>query len=129
MRREVIDEFFCNADGACAWAASAVRSGEGLVEIDVDDVETEIAGPGFADDGVEVCAVVICEAIDAVNQVADLFDVRVEKAQRIGVGEHKARDFIVEEFFKGGDIHHAFVGAGDGHDFVAGDGGVAGFVP
>jgi len=44
----------------------------------VDDVEAEVAGAGFADDGVEVCAVVIGEAIDAVNQVANLFDIGVE---------------------------------------------------
>ena len=43
------------------------------------------------------------------------------KSKRIGAGEHKARNFIVEEFFKGVDVHYAFVGAGDGDDFVAGD--------
>ena len=34
------------------WAAPAVRCGEGFVKIDVDDVEAEVAGAGFADNGV-----------------------------------------------------------------------------
>ena len=48
------------------------------MKIDVDDVEAEVAGAGFADNGVEVCAIVIGEAIDTVNQIANLFDIGVE---------------------------------------------------
>jgi hypothetical protein len=39
-----------------------VRLGERLVEVVVDDVEPHVAGPGAADDGVEVGAVVVEEA-------------------------------------------------------------------
>ena len=38
---------FSDADGAAAGAAAAVGGGEGLVEIELDDVKAEIAGPGF----------------------------------------------------------------------------------
>ena len=50
--------------------AAAVRRGEGLVQVRVDDVDAHVAGPGDADEGVEVRAVVVEERANVVEDLA-----------------------------------------------------------
>ena len=76
--------------------AASVRLGERLVEVDVDDVEPHVAGPGVTHDRVQVGAVVVQGAAGVADHPGDLGDVLVEQAERVRVGEHQAGDLIVD---------------------------------
>ena len=65
---------------------------EGLVEVDVHDVEAEVAGLHLADDGVEVRAVAVHQGAVAVYHLGDLDDVAVEEAEGAGLGDHEGGD-------------------------------------
>jgi hypothetical protein len=66
------------------------------VQVDVDDVEAHVAGPGDPADGVQVRAVVIHQRSSAVEDRRDLLDVLVEEAQRRGVGQHQPGGVLVD---------------------------------
>src|ERR1700730_16406517 len=55
--REEGHQMGLHANRSGARAAAAVRSGEGLVEVEVDDVEAHVARSGDADEGVEIGAI------------------------------------------------------------------------
>ncbi len=59
------------------------------MEVDVDDVEAHVAGPGDAADGVEVRAVVVHERSGAVEDALHLLDALVEQPESRGVREHQ----------------------------------------
>ena len=82
-------------DRARARAAAAVRLREGLVQVEVHDVEAHVARARLAHDGVEVRAVVVERRPHVVDDLGDLRDVGVEHAQRVGVGQHQAGDGVV----------------------------------
>ena len=83
-----------DGDRPRARPAAAVRLGERLVEVEVDDVEAHVAGPRAAHDGVEVRAVVVERRARVVHDVGDLLDRRVEQPERVRVGEHEAGDVV-----------------------------------
>jgi len=62
------------------------------VQVDVDDVEAHVAGAAVAHDRVQIGAVVVESAADAVDDLRHLGDVLVEEAERVGVGQHQAGD-------------------------------------
>ena len=72
-------------------ATAAVGDAEGLVQVEVADVGAERAGPGQADEGVEVGAVDVHLAAGVVHERADLADALLEHAVGRGVGDHRAR--------------------------------------
>ena len=69
------------------------------MKIQVNDVDTHVAGACDADERVHVGAVHVNEAAGFVNDLADLFDVALEKAEGVGVGQHQAGDFTVSTKF------------------------------
>ena len=83
-----------DGDRAGAGAAAAVRLAEGLVEVDVDDVEAHVARARVAHHRVEVGAVVVERPPRRVDQAGDLGDVLVEEPERVRVGQHQAGDLI-----------------------------------
>ena len=60
------------------------------------DVEAHVAGPRDAADRVQVRTVVVHERAHAAEDVADLFDVLVEEAERRGIREHQAGGVLVD---------------------------------
>ena len=81
-------------DRAGAGAPAAVRGGEGLVHVHVDDVEAHVARAHDPEDGVQVGAVVVEKPADAVDGLGDLDDVLLEQAERARVGEHDPGDVV-----------------------------------
>ena len=77
------------AHGAGAGPAAAVGGGEGLVQIQVDQIKAHVAGPGHPHDGVEVGSVVVAQAPRVVDDPGDLQNIGIEQAQGVGVGEHE----------------------------------------
>ena len=85
-----------DADGAPAGAAPAVGDGEGLVQIDVQQVDAEVAGAHLADHGVHVGAVAVDVAAHLVGQAADLGDLALEEAEGVGHGDHDRGAVVVQ---------------------------------
>src|SRR3546814_8649982 len=62
-----------------AGAAATVRDAEGLVQVEVRDVRTPLAGPGDADQGVHVGAVGVYLPAVLVHDLADLDHVLLDR--------------------------------------------------
>ena len=65
-----------------------MRRGEGLVKVDVHDVEAHIAGTASTQHGVQVGAVVVHQAASIVNQLGNLWDARLKETECVGIGHH-----------------------------------------
>ena len=85
-----------HAERARPGAARAVRGREGLVDVDVDAVEAEVAGPRDAEERVHVRAVAVHERAYRVHRIAHLAHALLEEADRVRVREHEARDVRTE---------------------------------
>ena len=83
------------AIGPGAGTAAAVGLGEGLVQVEVHDVEAHVPGPADAHDRVEVGAVVVERGAHVVDDPGDLLDPVLEQPERRGVGEHQAGHVVV----------------------------------
>ena len=75
-------ERVANHDRPTARPAAAVRLREGLVQIDVHDVETHVTGSRDAADGVQIGAVVVEEGANLVEYLRNRRDVLVEEPER-----------------------------------------------
>ncbi len=97
-------------------SAAAVRDGEGLVQVEVHEVEAQVAGADDAEQGVQVGAIAVHQAAAVVDQLDDLFDVLVEETERVRVGQHHADDGIVTGGFERLQIHIAALVGRDLHN-------------
>ena len=102
---------------AGARTAAAMRGREGLVEVDVHGIDTEVSGANAANNGVEIRAVAIEIAARIVNQVCDLADIRFEQAARVWIGQHDAGN-VGAVFKLGAEILHVDAAALVGLDLV-----------
>ena len=112
-----------HAHGTAAGAAAAMRRGERLVEVDMHHVEAHVARAAYAEDGVEVGAVVVHQAAAFVHHAGNLGDVCLKDAQRVGVGHHHARDVRAEDAAQAVQIDRALGRALHLHNLQAGDSG------
>ena len=94
-------ELVVNAYRAASRAASAVRSGEGLVEIEVHYVEAHIARTHGAQQRVHIGSVIVEEASAAVYKFCNLRYFALEESERVRIGHHNAGYFRSEEWFEG----------------------------
>ncbi|MCY1517305.1 hypothetical protein D9M68_519800 [compost metagenome] len=92
MAGEVRGQVRLDADRAHAGTAAAMRDAEGLVQVEVADVGTDVAGAGKADHGVHVGAVQVDLAAVLVHDLADLTHVLLEHAMGRRIGDHAARE-------------------------------------
>ena len=109
-----------HGDRPRAGAAAAVRLRERLVQVEVDDVEAHVAGPGDAHHRVQVRAVVVERRPRVVHDPGDLLDVAVEQAERVRVREHQAGDVVAGLRAQVVHVHAAVLRGADLHDLVAG---------
>ena len=100
--------------------APAVRLGEGLVQVEVDDVEPHVAGPRDAHHGVQVRAVVVERRPRLVHDPRDLLDVAVEQAERVRIRQHQAGHVRAGLLAQVVEVDAAVVGGADLHHLVAG---------
>ena len=112
-----------NATGPAPGPSAAVRRGERLVEIHVDHVEAEIAGPREAEQRVQVRAVHVHLGALRMAQPRRLEDARLEQPERVGHGDHQRGDVLVEVPLEVEEIHLAVVVRLDLHRLVARDRG------
>ena len=91
-RRQLLD----HTHRARARPAAAVRRAEGLVQVEVHDVEAQLGRLGDPDDRVQVGAVAVDQPAGLVHQPGDLQHVLLEEAQRVGIGQHEAHHRVVQ---------------------------------
>ena len=84
-------EALADSDRPATRAPTAVRLRERLVQVEVHDVEAEVAGPGDAADRVQVRAVVVHQRAGLVKDPRDLLDSLVEETEGGRVGQHQTR--------------------------------------
>ena len=68
-----------HTDGPATGTAAAVGNGKGLVEVEVDHVNTEVAGADLAEHGVHVGTVAVHQAASVVGHPADVLDTTLEQ--------------------------------------------------
>ena len=117
-----------DADGPHAGAATAMRDGKGLVQVQVADIAADLSGLHQPDQRVHVRPVDIDLPAVAVGDLADLADRILENAMRAGIGDHHRRqpvpglrglvaeilkvDITIRRRFHHHDLHPGHLGAG-----------------
>src|SRR5699024_4613435 len=102
-----IAQSLADTNGAGAGTTAAMRRGERLVQIHVDDVEAHVAGPHLAEDGIQFGAIVIQQAAGFVDNGRDVLDVLFEPAQRGRVRQHDAGSLRTNGGFQHLDVNIA----------------------
>ena len=72
-----------------------MRRGESFVQVQVHDIDAEVAGTGFADEGIHVRAVHVEERASVVENVGDVVDLVFEDAD-LGIQSAKAAGMSYE---------------------------------
>ena len=79
-----------SAHGANTWAATTVGDAEGLVQIQVRHVATDVAIAGVTHESVQVGTIDVDLAASLVNSVGDFTDTRLIHTVRRGVSHHES---------------------------------------
>ncbi len=95
--RQEVDEVLCHTYGTRAGTSAAMRRGEGLVQVDMHDVESHIAGTHLAEQRVEVGSVIVERPPHRSTSFGDLENLNLEHTERVGIGHHDTSHGIVEE--------------------------------
>ena len=106
--------------------AAAMRRGEGLVQVHVDDVEAHVTRTHLAENGVEVGAVVVQQAARVVDDLRHFLDAPLEHAAGGRIGEHDAGGIRTHRRLQRLDVDVAFVVDGNFLDHAAAHGGGGG---
>ena len=93
------------ANRTAARATTAMRCGECLVQIDVHNIETHVAGAAYAQHGVQVGTVVVHQTTALVHQSCYLGNLCFEDTQGVGVGHHHAGNVIAQQRFQILHVH------------------------
>ena len=78
-----------------------------FMQVEVHDVDAEIARVRNADERIHVGAVHVDEAASVVHDAADFANVFFEDADGVGVGDHETRSIAGHGFVEGFEIDHA----------------------
>ena len=95
---------FADADRTRAGAATAMRRRKRLVQVQVNDVKTHVTRPDFAENSVQVGAVVVKQSTRIMHELLDFHDPALKYTERGGIGQHDAGRPGPERFFQCLDI-------------------------
>ena len=87
------------------------------MQIEVNGVKAHQAGRSDAENGVEVCTVVVHLSACVVNDLACGLDVRFKETQRVGVGDHHGCGGFVRHGGERIQIHSSVGQTWNFHDF------------
>lgn len=100
--------------------AAAVGGGEGLVQIEVNDVKAHVAGTDHAHHRIEVRSIIITQTAGFVNNLCDIQNIFIKDTNGVGVGEHQSGGVRPHRCPQGLHIHAAVRAGGDVDDLKAG---------
>ena len=95
-------------------------NGEGLVQVEVGDVPSQVTGPQQSSQGVEIGAVDVDLPSGLVDQARDLGDLGLEDAVRRGIGQHDRGQAIAVLGQRGLEILDVDGAVGSGGDHLHG---------
>ena len=84
-----------------------MRGGKGLVQVEMHDVDAQIARADNTQQGIQVGAIAIDQTAGLVDDLDDFQHILVEQTERIGVGQHQTGHGIIAQAFERGQIHIA----------------------
>ena len=82
-------------DRTRAWSASSVRCRERLVQIDMQHVDAEIAGPRDSHHRIQIRAVHVNQRAVRVEKPGNLGDLGFKNAKRVRIRDHDRRNILV----------------------------------
>ena len=106
-----------HAHRAASGTAASVRSAEGLVKVQVQDIEAHVARTYLAEQRVHIGAVVVEQAAAFVHQGSYLAYFLLEEAEGVRVGHHNAGDVGTEQGLQVFHVHET-VGTGLHHHYL-----------
>ncbi len=109
--------------GPGAGAAAAVGGAEGLVHVQMHDIEAHIAKAGAAKEGIQIGAVAVEKGALAVQHLGDAADVGLEQPESVGQGEHEGGHAIVQGRGQGLHVSVALIVRGHRYHLEAAHGG------
>ena len=71
----------------------------------MDDIKAHIAGPDLAENGVQICTIIVEQPAGLMNNGGDLFNPAFKHPQRRGIGEHDTRGLWPYRLLQRGKIH------------------------
>ena len=77
--------------GTSARAPAAMRRRKRFVQIDMHRIDTQITGPCFADNGVEICAIGIKISARRVDHIGNRHNVFFKQSAGVRIGQHNRR--------------------------------------
>ena len=83
------------------------------MKIEMNDIESHIAGTNDTHNSIQVCSVIVAEAAAVMDDLGDLADVFVKQPYCVRVGEHQSCDIIAGSFLQLFDIYAAIVSGRD----------------
>ena len=95
--RQEIHQVARHAHRPRAGTTAAVRGGEGLVQVEVHDINAQIAGASNAQQRVHIGAVAINQPTGFMDEFDHFEDVLVKQTQGVGIGDHDAGDGIIAQ--------------------------------
>jgi hypothetical protein len=91
---EIRSKMLLNSDRANTGTTAAVGNTEGLVEVEMADISTNVTGAAKTDLGVHVGTVHVDETAMLVDKITDLLDLRLEDTESRGIGNHDSSKLI-----------------------------------
>ena len=110
-----------HSDGARAGSASTMRRCECLVQIDMQDIDAEIAGPRDADHRVQIRAIHVDQRAMGVYEIRNRRNVALKDSQGVGIGDHHRCDIVAHRLTKSLEVDGSLRVRRDLLDDVAGD--------
>ena len=89
---------------AASRSTTAMRGGEGLVHVDVENIRAEIAGPRLPQNRVQVGTIAIDQTAGIMNDRRNLVDPLLEQSQGIRVRQHQGRGVLAGSRAKSLDV-------------------------
>ena len=102
---QIVLQSFSYANRTASRTSTAMRCGEGLVQVDVHDIEAHIARTAHAEHGVEVGSVVVHQTATFVYQSCYFRNLGFEDTQSIGVGHHHTGNIIAKQRLQILNVH------------------------
>ena len=80
---------------------------EGLVQVEVHNVEAHITRTDSSKERIEICSIVIEKS--SVNEGGNLTNLTLEKTESIRIGHHNTGNFVIEQWFEILDIDESIL--------------------
>ncbi len=116
-------EAFSDRDGAGARPSSAMGRREGLVQVEMEDIDPHLPRFEHTEHGVHVRTVAVDESPTSMDDFRDLDDMGFEEAERVGVRDHEGGDLFVHETFDRLRFEDPPLAGGSDDDLVAAERG------